>query len=312
MKLASVNKVLEKRDRWSIAVYRYDQADSLFSSPPAEQIYFVGERGLRLGKSYQSVAADPFLFTFGEKLYLFYEVKTDHGHGTVHAQSMSHDGVWTDHGTVLTEPFHLSYPQVFEVDGQIFMIPEAAQSGTVTLYKAEDFPYCWRACAVLIHSPLRDPTLLVTHGEGFFLLATTAEYELKLYHSKAIDRPFSDTGVVVTKDRSRARCAGGIFKMGGRLIRPTQDCSKVYGERIHFQDITTISSSVYIERPLGLNLHIPGATWMSRGSHHISVNKFGNSFFVAVDGRGADSLFNSVALGILRLGSVFSQKIDMS
>ena len=306
MKIGDANKVLEKRDRWSIAVHRYGRGNTPFSAPPDRLAHFVGESGLRLNTSYQSVVADPFLFSFEGRLYLFFEVKTDHGHGNIHAHSMSEDGVWHDHGVVLSEPFHLSYPQVFEIQGRVYMIPEAAQSGTVRLYEAEVFPYRWRLCAILVDAPLRDPTLLVTQAEGLFLLATTSEYELKLYHSERVDRPFRDTGVIVTTDRSRARCAGGILKVGEHLLRPAQDCSKFYGESVHFQEILTVNSSIYAERPTGLQLDIPVETWMSRGSHHVSFEKFGNSFFVAVDGRGADSRINSVMLGILRLGSLFS------
>jgi hypothetical protein len=306
MKINNIIKVLEKRDRWSIAVHRYDQGNRFFSAPPDRLAHFVGERGLRLNTSYQSVAADPFLFSFGGRLYLFFEVKTDHGHGNIHVHSMSVDGVWHDHGMVLSEPFHLSYPQVFEIQGRVYMIPEAAQSGTVRLYEADDFPYRWRSCAILINEPLRDPTLLVTQAQGLFLLATTSEYELKLYHSERVDRPFRDTGVIVTTDRSRARCAGGILKVGKYLLRPAQDCSKFYGERVHFQEILTDNSSIYAERPTELQMDIPVETWMSLGTHHVSVEKFGDSFFVAVDGRGPDSRINSFMLGILRLGGLFS------
>lgn len=298
-------KLLEKRDLWSIGVFRYDRADDLFSAPPIELAYFQGENGFRVDKNYQSVAADPFLFTHGDRLYLFYEVKTDHGHGTIHAQSMSRDGYWHDHGQLLDEPFHLSYPQVFAFEDRIFMIPETAQSGAVRLYEAEEFPYHWRACATLIEAPLRDPTLIVTPDQGCFLLATSAEYELRLHHSEAIERPFRYTGVSITRDPRLARCAGGILKVGGQLLRPAQDCSEVYGKRIHFQAIEKLTPSAYCERPSGLTLQIPTAPWMSRGSHHISSANFGKSFFVAIDGRGADKLINTLFLGAIRATEIF-------
>jgi hypothetical protein len=71
MKMGDAKKILEKRDRWSIAVHRYDQVNALFSAPPDRLAYFVGERGLRLNKSYQSIVADPFLFNFGDGFISF-------------------------------------------------------------------------------------------------------------------------------------------------------------------------------------------------------------------------------------------------
>jgi hypothetical protein len=44
---------------------------------------------------------------------------------------------------VLEEPHHLSYPFVFEQDGQIWMIPESGAARNVSLYRAVEFPHRW-------------------------------------------------------------------------------------------------------------------------------------------------------------------------
>ena len=304
--------LFENRDLWSIGVYRYDRLEDIFCVPPVALAHFHGESGLRVGKNYQSVAADPFLFAHDGLLYLFYEVKTDHAHGTIHAQSMLPDGRWQVHGPVLVEPFHLSYPQVFALGGRIFMLPEAAQSGTVRLYEAEDFPTRWRHCSTLIDSPLRDPTVLAAKDDYILLLGTTADYKLKLYHAPAIDHPFTDLGFIVTQDRRFARGAGGILNIYGQFLRPAQDCSGSYGKCVNFQCITKFSSYEWLEHPSGLNLHIPPARWRSRGSHHISCEKFGDSLFVAIDGRGPDRVINSWLLGIMRLAEKCCHEASVS
>ena len=43
-------------------------------------------------------------------------------------------------GVVLKQPFHLSYPMVFESGSSIFMIPESGASNEVALYRFDDFP----------------------------------------------------------------------------------------------------------------------------------------------------------------------------
>ncbi|WP_439127045.1 glucosamine inositolphosphorylceramide transferase family protein, partial [Rosenbergiella collisarenosi] len=47
--------------------------------------------------------------------------------------------------TVLKEDWHLSYPYVFEAEGEIWMLPEGYKSGRLTLYKAIEFPWRWQA-----------------------------------------------------------------------------------------------------------------------------------------------------------------------
>lgn len=301
MPLLNLQKITEKRDLWSLGVFKFGSLENLFEGGEYTLVKQIREMGLRLNKSYQAVAADPFLFAHGERLYLFYEVKTDHGHGEIHAQSMTSDGQWHAHGVVLKEQFHLSYPQVFLIDGHIYMLPEAAQSGKVILYEANEFPKKWRPCAVLIDEPMRDPTLVESANDGFFLLASTAQYELKLYHAEHLTQPFKDLGIVITNDKRVARCAGSIIRLNGQMLRPAQDCSESYGKKISFQSIECLSRSVYSERPSGLKLQVPPQAWMSRGSHHISCEKFAGNMYVAIDGHNADWRINSLSLGLLRM-----------
>jgi len=49
----------------------------------------------------------------------------------------------------LSEPWHLSYPYVFEAEGETWMLPEAHRSGRLTLYRAVEFPHRWEAAQVI-------------------------------------------------------------------------------------------------------------------------------------------------------------------
>ena len=249
--------------------------------------------------------ADPFLFSFGGTLYLFYEVKTDHRPGEIWAQSLSENGEWISLGSVLSEDFHLSYPQVFEHRGRIYMIPEAAQSGSVLLYSAVNFPGKWELAETLIAEPLLDPTVFVGDGDGFFLLATTRDYELKLYHSNVIDGHFSDTGIIISKDKAFSRCAGSILEIDGRYYRPAQDCSRIYGERIQLLHISETSLIGYHETLSVSDLFAVKPNWMSVGSHHLSSTEHDGSVYAAVDGRRRDRYINTLLLGILSLRKFF-------
>jgi hypothetical protein len=296
-----VKSLFERRELWSIGIYKVESTRDIMSLDTRKPLYLIGEKGLRKSRDYQSLVADPFLFSFAGKLYLFYEVKTDHGHGEIWAQTLSEKGQWIELGKVLSEDFHLSYPQVFQDNGRIYMIPEAAQSGRVLLYEAVDFPLTWKVSATLVDEPLRDPTIFSDDDAGFLLLATTADYQLKLYHASVLNGPFSYTGMVISKDPAVSRCAGSIVEIDGEYLRPAQDCSKFYGERVQLLRITEASRLCYHESLVVPDLFTIKPTWMSRGSHHLSSAEHNGAVYVAVDGRRKDRYINTLLLVVLKV-----------
>jgi len=300
-----LKRLLDRRDLWKVGIFKFDDINQVFSENWPLPTYLLGESGFRFARNYQSTIADPFLFVFENRLYLFYESKTDFSHGEIHVKHMREDGQWISSGVALSEEFHLSYPQVFLDHNQVYMIPEAAQSGKVLLYSAVKFPNQWRREAVLIDEPLRDPTLIKTE-EGYFLLATTSDYQLRLFHSINLLKPFKETGLDLTKDKSISRCAGAIIKIGSKFIRPAQDCSRGYGKCITFRQIESISADKYLEKDTELSLSGFDYSWASEGHHHFSAAKYGDSIFIAVDGRAKDKNLNSLLLGWLKVLESFS------
>ena len=67
------------------------------------------------------------------------------------ALASSADGFkWGYRQVVLDEPFHLSYPYVFEFEGEHYMVPESHQDRSLRLYRAVDFPTRWEHACNLI------------------------------------------------------------------------------------------------------------------------------------------------------------------
>ena len=90
--------------------------------------------------------ADPFGLWRDGKLHLFaeaYDYRTRHGR--IDLLILDEGFAVADRRTVLVEPWHLSYPFVFEGDGETWMLPEAHRSGRLTLYRAAAFPDRWEA-----------------------------------------------------------------------------------------------------------------------------------------------------------------------
>ena len=296
--------LFRRRDLWKIAIYKIEDISQILRLDSIRPLRVFGEEGIRFNLDYQSTNADPFLFLHNDFLYLFYEVKLDHDHGEIWASRLSHDGTWFSLGCVLREQFHLAYPQVFESDGEIYMIPDAADSGKVLLYHALDFPTKWSVTSVIINEGLSDPTIYKSSDGNFYLFGTTRLSELKLYYSESIKNIFIDTGIVITRDRLSCRGAGNIVTIDGVRYRPAQDCRKVYGKKIYMYRIDELSQNKYSETIVESELLQNVPFWATKGYHHISVVSYGGCYYVALDGRSKDRYVNTITYGALRLREI--------
>src|SRR6266436_5727006 len=103
--------------------------------------------------------ADPFMVRRAGGWYMFFEVlnqATDRGEIGL---ATSSDGLgWTYQQIVLAEPFHLSYPYVFEWQGETYMLPETLGTQVVQLYRAETFPTCWSCVGSLVEGSCAEHT----------------------------------------------------------------------------------------------------------------------------------------------------------
>jgi len=253
---------------------------------------------MRLSSGYQSTVADPFLFSHDGKVNIFYEVKTDFGVGEIHGAAINENGICEQYGCVLKESFHLSYPQVFLYENQVWMLPETASNKKVWLYRCVRFPYRWERERVLIDAEIVDPSLVI-RNDGLYILGTTRQYELKLFHSPSLHQTFRDTGVSITKDKAISRNAGAPILIDGRLFRFAQNCQTTYGENINVLELTDLTESSYSETLVIRDLFKRKPKWMALGHHHISVAPTGNEFFVAIDGMRPDKLINNFTLAFL-------------
>ena len=210
--------LVTRRPLWTIGLYQIRHETDIFELGLREPFAFIGERGIRLSSRYRSTVADPFLFPHDNDVFVFYEVQTDFGVGEIHAARITDERIVEPCGRVLKERFHLSYPQVFRHDDQVWMLPETASDGRQWLYRCTEFPGRWEREMILIDQEVVDASLVVTN-DGFYILGTTRLYELKLFHSPSLDRSFNDTGISITKDKAVSRNAGRPVRIGGKLLQ---------------------------------------------------------------------------------------------
>jgi len=240
-------------------------------------------------------AADPFLTRVGDEWFVFYEVWNMVAHKGEIAYSSSRDLInWTYGGRCLIEPFHLSYPSIFQYKGVVYMIPEAAQAGMTLMYRAERFPDKWVVDRILLEEPLLDGSLFEhdsrwwCSGMGYWKNVAQL-LDLRVFSAaNPLDswtrHPASP--VVVGNPRA-SRPAGRTVSIDGRLIRFAQAIVPAYGTAVHAYEITQLSAGEYQERPFTDEpfLAASGSGWNEHGMHHVDIVKHPDGGFVcAVDG----------------------------
>ena len=198
--------------------------------------------------------ADPFPVARDGRSFLFFEDFEHHkGYGTIAVAEVHGGGRVGPAVTCLDLEHHVSFPFVFEHDGDMFMIPESLSSGTVTLYRARAFPLDWVREKVLFRGNAVDTTCWHEGGRFYFFstlherddrgmktmifVADTLAGEWRLHPQNP-----------VSSDARDARNAGAVFRRGGRLFRPAQNCGPAYGYGLCLQEIVDLTEDRYEER----------------------------------------------------------------
>jgi hypothetical protein len=203
--------------------------------------------------------ADPFVVGSDNRSYIFFEdYDIEAGKGSIGYVSLNGSEAPTAPAPALEQPYHLSYPFLFEHAGEHYMIPETAATRRVELYRAIRFPDEWQLEQVLLDDlEAVDATLF--HRDGrFWLFASVGEAggptvdELFLFSSSSLDGDWKPHPMnPIVSDVRRARPAGRLFERDGDLIRPSQDCSWRYGSAVVLNRVTILTDDEYEEVPLG-------------------------------------------------------------
>ncbi|WBO20844.1 glucosamine inositolphosphorylceramide transferase family protein [Sphingomonas abietis] len=223
--------------------------------------------------------ADPFGLWRGNMLYVFTE-KFDYRDaiGTISVSVFDSDLALVEQTSVLQEPWHLSYPFVFEADGETWLLPEAFQSGGLWLYRAMAFPYRWeRAHRIeLGHIPL-DATPFHDGSRWWLFYAPAFPERGRLSHLHAawadrLEGPWTDHPAnPVLVDVNGARPGGTPLWRGGVLHLPIQDCRGTYGAALRLLRFERLEPDSIILSAAGI-LHAPSAAAPYRdGCHTLSA-----------------------------------------
>ena len=227
--------------------------------------------------------------------HMFFEVlNSESGRGEIGLASSHDNARWHYRQIVLREPFHLSYPYVFEWENQVYMVPESYQANSVRLYRAVDFPLSWSFVSNLLNDDDFQDTSIFRSNSHWWLLTDHARPPyyagtLRLFHSEQLTGPWIEhpKSPVIDGNPHIARPAGRVLVWNDRVIRFTQDCCPVYGMQVRAFEITELTTTTYHEKEIGGEPLLTGSGigWNKDGMHHIDPHRLDNGHWIAcVDG----------------------------
>jgi hypothetical protein len=255
-------KLLAQRGHWVLA---YRRADG-----PAESRAQNGTEGekernwIKLPGLATEFHADPFLWRGKNGEYhLFFEslpYSTKRGVISHLALDPSTQSWQETPSVVLDRAYHLSYPFLFEHEGEVFMIPETCGNRTIEMYRASAFPTDWVLHKVIMRDLVAADTTLYHDGHTWWMFTSVTEEEGSNWDELSIfyaDNPFGEWTAhpmnPVVSDCRLARMAGNLFKDAQkRLIRPAQNCEREYGAALTFREITELTTTTYCERTVSI------------------------------------------------------------
>jgi hypothetical protein len=241
--------------------------------------------------------ADPFMIPVNGVWHMFFEVLNQHTNKGEIGLAMSLNGRdWAYQQIVLAEAFHLSYPYVFEWQGEYYMMPETLQAKSVSLYKAQSFPTRWSYLRPLVKGCYADPSIF-RFGGRWWMFACSTPYqhdELRLYSAKELSGLWNEhpKSPIVQGNKRAARPAGRVIVLGDKIVRFAQDCIPEYGTQVRAFEISQLTTASYVEAEHVSSpvLSASASGWNSGGMHHIDLHLMTDGQWLAcVDGWGQDS-----------------------
>jgi hypothetical protein len=243
-------------------------------APPADRLWAV-----------------PFLVSRGGRTWMFFEeapFRSNKGGavGRIAVAEVDIHGFKTPVRIALDRPYHLSYPFVFEHEGEWFLLPESAAASRLDLFRCTRWPDQWEHHRTLLEGVQVYDSTLARIGDRYWLFAAwsaagavTADY-LDLFFGDSPFGPFTrHPASPVAADARWGRPGGRLFERDGVGYRPAQDSSRgVYGRAIRIQRIDRLTADDYAET----TVHVIEPGWRRgiRATHTLDAT----ADLVSVDG----------------------------
>jgi hypothetical protein len=237
--------MLRPMDLWRCAIVKQSAAEIVRNGIEAAATVWLPDLPAGMFR------ADPFGLWRDGFLHVFVET-FDYRSYVGHIDVLTYDAGLNLTGCreALRQPWHLSYPFVFEADGEVWLLPEAYKSGTLTLYRAHDFPLGWQpVCRIPLDGPAIDATPLFHQGKWWLFYTPSHSRAARRSHlhvawSDKLTGPWQvHPRNPVWVDVTGARPGGTARIEDGAIILPVQDCGATYGRAIRELRIAVLDES---------------------------------------------------------------------
>lgn len=274
---------------WSIGIYAGESPYKLSPHPLAANPVLTGSHVTDVPAEF---VADPFMARLNGTWHMFFEVMNQRTQRGEIGLAQSEDGlVWSYRQIVLAEPFHLSYPYVFEWAGEHYMIPETLGANAVRLYRATHFPTEWACLGALFEGTFADPSIFYFE-DHWWLFACSTPYRhdtLRLFRSGSLTGSWTEhpASPIVEEDKLSARPGGRVLVTGHGVTRFSQVCFPSYGSQVRAFEIRELAGASYSEEehPHSPVLKGSGRGWNAVGMHHVDPHLLSEGCWLAcVDG----------------------------
>ncbi len=269
-KIAFVRIILRKYTRFSVAFLKTNwQEAKLFE-------------GIEIKNPPYHFYADPFIWSKNQRSVCFVE-DFDYISNTasISAVEIFEDNSYKILSTVIKEPFHLSFPYLFEYEDTLYMVPESTADNSVRLYKCIEFPMKWEFEKYLMKEIKTADTMIFEFNDRWWLFTNMStpsndDQAAQLFIFYA-DNPLSDEWIAhennpVVFNSNFGRNAGILFGEDKTVFRVRQKQEfNVYGARFSIAKITNLSPTEYEE--VTINSIKPDFFPKLKATHHMHSHK---------------------------------------
>ncbi len=202
--------------------------------------------------------ADPFLFKYENQYFVFFEVYSfKKRKGKISCGKVKNNEL-VDIVDVLDLEYHLSYPFIFEENGDIFLMPETGQNSRLEIYKCIDFPKKWVLFTTAFEGEnIVDPFFYCDNKNQKWLFVnkncnpdfrnSNMLFIYKVDSVKLNTLIPHDKNPIIIDSRS-ARNGGAIFKFKNNYYRPSQrNINGFYGKKLNINLIKELTLHNYKE-----------------------------------------------------------------
>lgn len=202
--------------------------------------------------------ADPLIFTFQNNTYVFME-QYDRitCRGQIAVSTLKKNGKLSKPRTVLSEPFHMSFPMVFCHNGEVYMCPECSETGQLRIYQMQGDVYHWELkCSFQNMGKIVDTCVYESDADrkGIYLLTSKSREnpllnERKLFWLSNDFKTIKDISKVFDAEKQNefeTRNGGKIFRYQNEKYRVQQvSTPDTYGKEVKIWKVQNCSASLF-------------------------------------------------------------------